>query len=663
MKSSAAGEPAAARGLVRGSGLLLAALAAGGMLTVTEYLLFSLLDYRLPTVIWGGGLAVAAGILLVEFLILAGGRLPALTREWAAGALPVLLAVYQIYLSLGWYGPRTLAAGALLIGIVFLGAGVLAARLRAWTEAGPFAPALASVGVTGVAVAVQQIALRFPSGFSPQRQTLLMLAGAVGWLMIAMPCARWHRGRPAAGLLLLIVFGGGGCLLRADPSFEMQALPNTLPAEVRASIPAAPPGTLPDIIMISLDTVRAASCSVYGYPRPTTPFLTAWANSRATVYTRAIAPSTWTLASHTSIFSGRYPSEHRVDWSFDPGGNPALAPVPDAEHLLAEYLQLRGYHTTGLAANYVYFSREWNITRGFDRFQCPPQTMCSISSVAAAAALILFPELKDRFQLYRDAGRLTDDAVALLDQPGAKPLFLFVNYMDAHDPTWPPEAYRREFIPDAPARRPHRPLKDFSPEQQRLFLGLYDASIRYLDDQLARLLHHPRARNAMIIIFGDHGELFGEHDLIGHGTIPYHNVAWVPLIIRSPGQERPDLVKEPTSLVTIPHLIAAAVGLTFPLPAGPRPAVAQSFNVPDTGTISYGWYEGPWKSLYRSPDRYELFQIETDPEELRDCRATAPSVAARLQAALDATLVPLPPPVGELDEQLKRRLRGLGYLH
>lgn len=312
-----------------------------------------------------------------------------------------------------------------------------------------------------------------------------------------------------------------------------------------AAIPPAP-ANAPNVLLITLDTVRAPSMSLFGYARRTTPHLEALADTGA-VFDHALSTTPWTLPSHASMFTGRWYHELSADYA-----------VPlDATHLtLAEFLSARGYATAAFVANLGYCGAQTGLARGFAHYEDYP---ISWGQLVSSSALIR--TIANNFRLRRliendehlnrkTADRLNDDALQWLDRTGTRPFFVFVNYFDAHDPYLPPAPFDTKFGPGRPNGRysplhhwlydpavRHRELDGATIQHER---DAYDGSLAYLDDRLGALFSALKGRglwdNTLVVITSDHGEEFGEHRVFEHGYSLYLPSIHVPLIVSLPGR-------------------------------------------------------------------------------------------------------------------------------
>jgi arylsulfatase A-like enzyme len=311
----------------------------------------------------------------------------------------------------------------------------------------------------------------------------------------------------------------------------------------RLALPAASPGA-PNILLIILDTVRSADLSLYGYHRATTPFLERFA-SRGVVFDHAFATAPWTLPSHASMFTGRLPHEHGADWR---------VPLDGRYPVLAEALGARGYATAGFVGNTLYCAREKGLARGFAHYEdfllAPGELLRSNALLESASDQKWLRRLIGSYQLpgRKSADRVNAEVLSWLGHRPDRPVFVFVNYFDAHDPLIPPAPFDRQFGPRGADRAAlerrmldagHNngvPPKDLMAIQ----LDLYDGAIAYLDGRVESLLDSLDRRglleNTLVVVTSDHGNLFGEHDESGHGFDLYRQALEVPLVLSLPGR-------------------------------------------------------------------------------------------------------------------------------
>jgi arylsulfatase A-like enzyme len=352
-------------------------------------------------------------------------------------------------------------------------------------------------------------------------------------------------------IVLLVVIQGGSWL------FEKIAIAN-LPSGISNS---------PNVILIVVDTLRADHLSVYGYPRDTSPNIDRFA-SQGVLFQNAIAPATNSLPSHVSIFSGLYPHSHGTEW------NTPLAYRDGSFPTLAEALRSDGYVTAGFSANLFWVTSAYGFNRGFIHFED------YFRSVGDMILRTLYGRLFEKFALQRlgfediparrHAADINRSVFSWFDSEKKNPFFLFINYIDVHDPYLPPEPYRSKF---SKTENPGGILNcgvgrcdpTLTADQLQSEKDAYDGAISYVDAQINQLLTGLRQRglldNTLIIITSDHGEAFDEHGMYLHDNSLYREVIHVPLILIWPGHLPENVqIAQPVSIAALPATIVDLLG-------------------------------------------------------------------------------------------------------
>ena len=329
-----------------------------------------------------------------------------------------------------------------------------------------------------------------------------------------------------------------------------------------AKLPAAS-ASAPNVLVIVVDTLRADHLSTYGYSRPTSPHLTQFA-AQGTLFEDAIAPSSWTLPVHASLLTGLYPHDHHVDndgallgWDYPVVGD--------------EFME-RGYRTAAFSANTLLFCRRRGFGRGFIHFEDDFQSLGSTFAQTFYGDLIkhlLFRvELKRDLFGRRNAAQINQHALGWIDR-GRQPFFVFLNYLDVHDPYRPPEPYLHRYTkmrhPGSRASEHWDWFEHLTPQQRQGVVDAYDGAINYVDDQIQQLMQQLRQRgldrNTLVVITSDHGESFGEHGLMTHGNALYRELIHVPLIFWEPGKlPAGEKIAVPVSLTSLPATLLEMVG-------------------------------------------------------------------------------------------------------
>ena len=351
-----------------------------------------------------------------------------------------------------------------------------------------------------------------------------------------------------------------------------------------------PPTSSPNVLLIVLDTVAAEHLSLYGYHRPTSPTLVELA-ARGVRFDRVQATSSWTLPSHGSLFTGRWPHELSTGW---------LNPLDGTYPTLAEYLGSRGYATAGFVANYSYCSSDSGLARGFTEYRdyIFPRLTALKSCVLVDRPLeglrsaerfledwLEFDLLKPPVDLLwwlikgdkKDADVVNREFLDWLShrRQRERPFFAFLNLFDAHHPYRLPRTAFHRFGVSSDNDRASDPIEDEllstrrAPSEKTIALvrDAYDDCIANLDEQLGLLIDELEHRGILdrtwLIIAADHGESFGEHPFVfRHGMSLYQTELHVPLVmIPPPGNLDPRVVTETVSLRNLAATIVDVVGL------------------------------------------------------------------------------------------------------
>ena len=471
----------------------------------------------------------------------------------------------------------------------------------------------------------------------------------------------------------------------------------------------------PNILWIVWDTVRSDHLGLYGYQRPTTPFLDEWARG-ARVYDDCISSANYTVPAHASFFTGLLSSRHGAD-------NDHLFLSNDFT-TIAELLRDAGYQTYLYSAN-PHISAEENFTQGFSAADHPWN-----ESLRRAALDILREKVDpgDRTSALaqkvragrvtrwdiKASGRLAERALSswLAQRDRARPYFAFMNYMEAHRPYVPPREYRARMMTPAQVEESYRIDRSFAsqwsytfgqaeytPEELAVTAATYDAAVAELDDLLRSLCgaleKSGDLENTLVIVTSDHGEHLGDHHMIGHQHSLYEGLIRVPLIIRyasrfPAGHDARPVVNYdlfPTLLelagLPVPDLQGSgATSLLAPAPAG-RVRVTESLGVfrdPFNAVrqLHPGWDPTPWnrelravidgpeKLIWSTNGKHELYRYRDDPAEARNLAASEPAEVARLTALLESRAGRAPAGVQEpapaMTPEQRERLRSLGYI-
>jgi arylsulfatase A-like enzyme/uncharacterized membrane protein YeaQ/YmgE (transglycosylase-associated protein family) len=413
----------------------------------------------------------------------------------------------------------------------------------------------------------------------------------------------------------------------------------------------------PNIILITMDTVRADHLSAYGYGRDTTPNLARLA-AKGVLFENAVSATSWTLPSLSAIYTGLLPHQ---------SGANAFRPLNPGWKTIESVLSHYGYATAGFNANYYYGESGWGLGSGFGRYDDDRTTLLynlSRTLVGRTTVQPLYQRLVRYDAFYRrDAAALNSDIFNWLRHRPIRPFYIYINYFDAHSTYLPPAPYNHRFgtLPESVVHRwgmkggfrPNPPMP--AADRQALIDG-YDNSLAYLDAQIGRLVHaiesSPAGKNTIFLITADHGEAFGEHGAYQHGNDLHRGEIHVPLIVYGAGIPAGKRVAPP---VANRNLFATAIDLALgkevplhtyslarfwqtDLPqAIARPVVSelsQSLSQPDLGEISLTTTQ--WHYILTNKGEQYLYNWATDLGE-RDNLSSNPQDQATL-ARLNASL-------------------------
>ena len=399
----------------------------------------------------------------------------------------------------------------------------------------------------------------------------------------------------------------------------------------------APGDTRPSALLITLDTTRVDALSSYGAPEGVTPNLDALAEESVR-YTRAYTTAPITLPSHASMLTGLYPPRHTVR---DNG----IAPLPSSARTLSELAASEGIETAAFVAAVV-LDRRFGLDQGFEHWSQPGHVSLRLWSHATE----------------RPARAVVADAVRWLrGRSSDRPFFLWVHLFDPHGPYEPPERFRGRFEASSPARG---------------YLGEVASADAEIGRLVATLQELGELDRTTIVVVADHGEAFGEHEEISHGTYVWETTMRVPLLVRhADGHRAGEVSSEVVSVVdAFPTLLGALAldvppdvdGLDLRAPVDPARGVYfesyMGFLAFSWNPLS-GWVDRDAKLVHAG--RARLFDPVADPGEARDLSEQRPGDVERLERALRtvAAASALAPDVDEdLDAELAAGIEALGYV-
>src|SRR6266849_2825339 len=401
----------------------------------------------------------------------------------------------------------------------------------------------------------------------------------------------------------------------------------------------AAPTASPNVVFITIDTLRPDHLGCYGDRQIRTPNIDALA-ADGSRFERAYTAVPVTLPSHSVIFTGTYPLLSGVHDFAANKLNPTQA-------TLASVLKENGY-TTGAVIGSAVLDSRFGLNHGFDFYYDHFD----------------FNRLQESNldEMERSGNVVADVTLDWLSKNYQKKFFLWMHLYDPHYPYRPPPPYSEEY-------------KD----------RLYDGEIAFADAQVGRLIRFLKGkglyRNTLIVLSGDHGESLGEHGEKTHGFFIYNVTMHVPLIIHLPGKPATQTVADPVSLVDLMPTVLAATGLDIPSQVQGRSLLsALRGEKIDRDRTLYGetflprlhfnWSElrGAENTKYHFIDapRPELYDLVKDPDELRNLLPEKKAVAEEMRAKLAGLIreysagKELAEKTG-LDPALMERLKSLGY--
>ena len=402
-----------------------------------------------------------------------------------------------------------------------------------------------------------------------------------------------------------------------------------------AVLSQAPP--LPNVLLITIDTVRADRIGAYGYAKAATPVMDRLAREGVR-FADATTQAPLTGPAHAALLTGLYPARLGVR-------DNATTPVPDSATTAAELFKARGYRTGGFVGAFI-LTAPYGFAQGFDTFDAD------------------FPGFSDgiKLQVQRRGDAVVDAAVKWLEAGSTQPFFGWVHLYDAHAPY------------DAPA-----------PFAARFKSSPYDGEVAFIDACIGRLVaaleQSGRLDRTLIAVVADHGESLGEHGEAEHGMFLYESVLHIPWIMRLPGRARAGtIVSGQVRTIDVLPTLAAIAGLPMPRVDGESVAgliegktrrdAPASFAETYYPKWHYGWSElksvrdDRWKFI--DAPKQELYDLRADPAERRNVAADRSTLAAGMGGELGkidagfgaAASTEAPKP----DADTLARLRSLGYV-
>jgi|Deesub1362B_J571_1020462.scaffolds.fasta_scaffold00064_4 arylsulfatase A-like enzyme len=466
-----------------------------------------------------------------------------------------------------------------------------------------------------------------------------------------------------------------------------------------------------NVILILLDAVRFDHVGCYGYKRKTTPNIDRLAEN-GVIFENAFSHSSHTLESVPSLLTSTYPSTHNV--------KTITSAIPDDILTLPEIFKSYGYKTAIFSTN-PYISVVYGYGKGIDKFHCDDEKIIKINKTVLGHSFQILKKLSVLGRIFEpfsklnyflfssknlskstDPNFITHKIIKWIKKNKSHPFFIYSHYEGGHSPYKVPKFYQKLFASDY-SREPviNYPLKfglflpfekgESLPKQKlKNMIAQYDAKIFYHDESLGILFQELKNLNlqkkTIIIITSDHGEEFYEHEGWGHGHSLYEETIHVPLIFYCPGLiPKGKRIKEIVSLVDVFPTILSLCGINLKIPykiegLDLTPLFYAKNPKPIRNFIFSELTQGENSAWCLRTDRYKvieirfgikrerlLFDLKADPNEKNNIYEEKKEIAIELLRKLNfiiqqAEEKSFSPKKTELDIELKRKLKSLGYI-
>jgi len=458
----------------------------------------------------------------------------------------------------------------------------------------------------------------------------------------------------------------------------------------------------PNLIWIVLDAARSDHFSCYGYDRKTTPNIDGFSKD-GVLFTNYISTAPWTLPSHASMFTGMYSSKHGAYLT----DNTVLgAPLAKESLTLAEALRNQGFNTGAVVANFIAMHKGKQLDQGFNFYYCPRPQFENFfwGMIVRHARIRKFVNIWFLgINVYSLSSEINNIVLHWLSKNEKHPFFLFINYMEPHSGAsylpgsfdslygfsrekWHRYSPKPEYLKKIVLNK-----KTITPEQLQIQYDWLDCKLTYLDYQIGKLLDKLKEMNlydnSIIIIVSDHGTLFGEYNILGHGGGLYNELIRVPLIIKYPSKmnfwgvidkyvQTVDLMPEVLTILKVP-LPKGVQGQ--PISEANHKIVSELFRWKNhyLTKINPARFYRDLKAIYSS-DGYkyiqssnmdsELYNLADDPNEHNNIVSQMHPKSQKLDQELTdwrqsfSPLKRLEVNQGQMSEDLQDNLRALGYV-
>jgi arylsulfatase A-like enzyme len=484
---------------------------------------------------------------------------------------------------------------------------------------------------------------------------------------------RWSL-KPVGFVVIISVALGVSLVLNASLAKETEQVHSAYDESGKDALAGQP-----NVILIMVDTLRRDRVGCFGDSNGVaTPNIDALAEDGA-LFDQAYSHATHTKPSTASLLSSRYPTEHGAIHKTDA--------LPADVTTLTEILASEGYYCGGIVTN-INLAPIYNFQQGFHEYTyLPPKFFFGANE--AASRLVIYGVLrlmrmkavqsKYVHHFYRSGETVTGYYDDFLEMNQDKPFFLFLHYMDPHDPYFEHPFSGLGF---ARAAMPHP-----DPRFVESFKDFYHQDVEYLDGWIGEVVGELKARelydNSVIVFTSDHGEEFYEHGGWWHGTTLHEEVVRVPLIVKRPAGEGSGMVSDSLrGLIDVPPTILVSLDLNIPAEMQGQNLFAVStdeggipgiFSEADhEGNIVQMLRIGPWKYIKTNPDNprqrptRQLFYLLDDPGESINLVDSHPDKAEEMELLLKAKFQDVfagkvEGAEMEMDQATQERLRALGY--
>jgi arylsulfatase A-like enzyme len=521
----------------------------------------------------------------------------------------------------------------------------------------------------------------------------LIAAGTVAGAGVFAAAAAWYEPRSTAPLRRMAAASLALCLAGMVPAGRFLAREASPTPTVAKGAPR--PGA-PNVLIVSIDTLRADALGSYGNPSGLTPNLDAFA-AGGVRFDQAFSSSSWTLPAIASLFTGLNARNHGAGWVTDPRDPLARAPLPGDLWTITAMLRREGYETAAVVTN-PYLALRYGFGAEFDRY---------VNLTIAGEIYAAFEETSlVRFATWMapalgpgDRGRQVSAAAArwLEARPRDRPFYLWVHYIDPHAPYCPGQGMRLNSfrgdsllasdgtvpcgdMPDIARLRSGEARPDAA--QKRAIRALYDGEVAEVDAAVGSLLQAVDRMNltdsTLIVMLSDHGEEFWEHGGVEHGHTVYDEVVRIPLLVRWPKRlPAGAAIDGPVRIADVAPTIGDLLDL--PVPAGIDgmsllPAM-ESGRAPANGVAlmenmhfaeeRVGLRTDAHKYVRWAIGKEEAYDLRADPGERVDL-AGVPSVVEPLRRTLDRIVAEKPARPSSTsvrpDPATAEALRALGYV-